>query len=256
MYYGETVRRATFGNVALREARHRGAEVLPWHDHAAPYVTFVLSGEYEEESGRASRIIRAPSVVVHQAGERHRDRFGSEARLIDLQWVRGTSDGTFDCARSDVAAGPRIASIASRLARELALPDEHSASVVEGVAAEIGAELRCEPRNRGVRPAWLRRIEEMVRERWNEPLEVEVLANEAGVHRGHLAREFRRHFGSTVGEFRRQIRLERAREMLEGDDPIAEIALATGFTDQSHLTRAFRHAWGVTPGHYRRKRAR
>ncbi|MEP7189569.1 MAG: AraC family transcriptional regulator, partial [Roseiflexaceae bacterium] len=33
--------------------------------------------------------------------------------------------------------------------------------------------------------------------------------------------------------------------------PIADVAIATGFTDQSHLTRWFKRLWGFTPGQYR-----
>ena len=37
------------------------------------------------------------------------------------------------------------------------------------------------------------------------------------------------------------------------DRPLAEIAAATGFTDQSHFTRRFRQTTGLTPDAYRRR---
>jgi AraC family transcriptional regulator len=40
--------------------------------------------------------------------------------------------------------------------------------------------------------------------------------------------------------------------MLMQHEPIAEIALACGFSHQEHLTRIFRRMTGVTPGSYRR----
>jgi AraC family transcriptional regulator len=36
------------------------------------------------------------------------------------------------------------------------------------------------------------------------------------------------------------------------DVPLAEIALAAGFADQSHFTKTFRRSRGLTPGEYRR----
>ena len=39
--------------------------------------------------------------------------------------------------------------------------------------------------------------------------------------------------------------------MREGE-PVAEVAAACGFVDQSHLTRAFKRAFGMTPGVFRR----
>lgn len=73
-----------------------------------------------------------------------------------------------------------------------------------------------------------------------------------GVHRVHLARTFRRHFGTTVGAYRRRLSLERAeREIAEGCMELGRIALRSGFYDQSHFNRHFRRATGMTPGRFR-----
>ena len=52
----------------------------------------------------------------------------------------------------------------------------------------------------------------------------------------------------------RRIRVDEARRLLSNTErPIADIALETGFTDQSHLTRVFRRVLGETPGDFRRR---
>ena len=43
------------------------------------------------------------------------------------------------------------------------------------------------------------------------------------------------------------IRLWRAKAFLTHGMPAAEVAAATGLTDQSHLTRAFTRRYGITP---------
>jgi AraC-like DNA-binding protein len=78
------------------------------------------------------------------------------------------------------------------------------------------------------------------------------LAAAVGVHRAHLARAFRDHYGGTLGGFARRLRVERALRLLAEDDrPLAEIAMDTGFTDQSHMTRAVSAAAGISPGRLR-----
>jgi len=47
-----------------------------------------------------------------------------------------------------------------------------------------------------------------------------------------------------------QRRVHMARRMLAGVQPIVEVAIDSGFADQSHLTRAFVRQFGVTPGRY------
>jgi transcriptional regulator GlxA family with amidase domain len=45
-------------------------------------------------------------------------------------------------------------------------------------------------------------------------------------------------------------RILRARRLLESGEPIAAVAAATGFVDQSHLHRHFRRGLDVTPAEY------
>jgi AraC-like DNA-binding protein len=52
------------------------------------------------------------------------------------------------------------------------------------------------------------------------------------------------------------IRLWRAKDFLTHGMPAAEVAAATGLTDQSHLTRAFTRRYGITPVRYQKQVAR
>ena len=80
------------------------------------------------------------------------------------------------------------------------------------------------------------------------------LAAGVGVHPVTLARAFRRTFGCTIGEYLRRLRIERAAEQLAtGTQPLAEIALAAGFADQSHFSNVFRRRVGMSPSAYRRE---
>ncbi len=73
-----------------------------------------------------------------------------------------------------------------------------------------------------------------------------------GVTPHRLAKQFRRHTGSSLHQWVIQRRLERARRLLAGtDEPIALIAIDCGFASQSHLTTAFRRQLGTTPARFR-----
>jgi AraC family transcriptional regulator len=79
------------------------------------------------------------------------------------------------------------------------------------------------------------------------------LAQSVGVHPVTLARAFRRAFGCTVGEYVRNLRIERAAlQLAETELPLAEIALAAGFSDQSHFSNLFRQHTGLSPSKFRR----
>jgi AraC-like DNA-binding protein len=77
----------------------------------------------------------------------------------------------------------------------------------------------------------------------------------AGLSVSRLHALFRTELDTSPHAWLRDIRLARARAWLaETSRPIADIALAAGFSDQTALTRALRDATGMTPGAYRRAR--
>lgn len=78
------------------------------------------------------------------------------------------------------------------------------------------------------------------------------LAETCGYSVFHTCRVFQRATGRTIHGFRRELRLRHAlARLLDGDEPLAEIAAATGFASQSHLTNLFRTRFGITPGRVR-----
>lgn len=96
-----------------------------------------------------------------------------------------------------------------------------------------------------------------IRRRCADPLRVEDLAAEAGLSVFQLTRRVRAVFGLTPAQLIIQTRIDAARRLLaEGDTPLAEIALACGYCDQSAFTRQFHACAGLTPAQYRRRARR
>jgi AraC-like DNA-binding protein len=85
-----------------------------------------------------------------------------------------------------------------------------------------------------------------------EDVSLETLASVAGLSAFHLVRLFRRAYGLPPHLYLTHLRVLQAKALLAHGEPIAEVASAVGFTDQSHLTRRFKRIVGVTPGQYQR----
>lgn len=66
----------------------------------------------------------------------------------------------------------------------------------------------------------------------------------------HFLRTFRASVGLTPHAYITQLRIERAAALLRTGIPPVEVAVRTGFVDQSHLTRQFKRIFGITPGQY------
>jgi AraC-like DNA-binding protein len=124
-------------------------------------------------------------------------------------------------------------------------------SLIDGLAS---CDLRFESRAPDRAGVHSRAIDEALaylRERYADEVSLTELAAMARLSRFHFLRVFSSALGVTPRQFQLLLRVARAKELLRGKCEIAEVALLTGFFDQSHLTRCFHHIVGVTPGDYR-----
>ncbi len=105
-------------------------------------------------------------------------------------------------------------------------------------------------------PDWhqiLKPVTEHIARHYAEDITVDRLASMIDSSPSNFRRQFTRTFGISPGRYLTTIRLNAARKLLETTDKlVSEIAVETGFWDQSHLTKLFKRERGMTPGAYRR----
>lgn len=97
----------------------------------------------------------------------------------------------------------------------------------------------------------VRRVREYLIEAYARNVSLEDLAKMANLSPYHLHRVFTREVGMPPHAFQTQVRISRAKVLLNEGKPLHEVAAETGFADQSHFTREFKRYLGLTPGAYR-----
>jgi AraC-like DNA-binding protein len=106
----------------------------------------------------------------------------------------------------------------------------------------------------GLAPWQRRRIERYLKEHLERPVQIEELAEQIRLSVSHFCRAFKETFRDTPHAYLIRMRLESAQEMmLATDEPLSQIALASGFADQAHLSKQFRRVVGETPSAWRRR---
>lgn len=101
-------------------------------------------------------------------------------------------------------------------------------------------------------PTWLTQVKEQLIEAYDQPCSVRTLAAKAGVHPVYLTRLFRRHYRCSVTEYLKQRRVKAvAHGLASTKKPLVNLALETGFSDQSHMSRVFKSEMGFTPRRFR-----
>lgn len=103
----------------------------------------------------------------------------------------------------------------------------------------------------------LGRLTEYIEDHLGRSIGLGELAAIAGVSRFHFARLFKRSTGTTAIAYVEQCRIRYAQALItESDRSLSEIALMSGFADQSHFTRRFHRHVGCTPAAFARDRGR
>lgn len=97
-------------------------------------------------------------------------------------------------------------------------------------------------------------IEKTLLENLKNPPTIEDLSVRYNISASRLRQLFKKETGLPFGEFIRQKRLEKARELLETTFMrVQEVGTAVGIFDQSYFNRAFKEKYGLSPGKYHDK---
>jgi AraC family transcriptional regulator len=259
-YLGTTMTSRTLSNFILVESRYAAGQELRSHLHERPYISIVLQGSYKERCGSSDLSCDVGQVILHAAGEVHSNHFYEDGHCINLEIQPHFADRLCQYGidrNTRIAMNSRhYAKVGLTLRSEAAKTDSASELVIEGLAMEVLAQLI---RNRLSEPAqrndhWLERVNEMLHDRYREPITLRELADYSQVHPVHVARAFKKRYGYSVGDYVRRLRVAAAcSDIAVSDMSIAEIANRNGFSDQSHLCRTVKAYTGKSPRQLRPK---
>lgn len=259
-FYGMTGESWGLTGITFTESSYPAGLAMARHDHCHPYCSFVLAGAYAETVGSVTRSVEPNHITFHPREEAHAVRFGTHpSRIFRVEF---NADWLADLVgnrrmlhqpmhlRNEPFKRHRVA-----LYREFSRQDRWSALAVEGIVLELIAELGrlLETQSSPCRqPLWIQQIREQLEAEFLTPPSLAQLAQSVNVHPVTVAKTFRTIFHVTMSEFIRQRRIEFAcGQLLQSQLSISQIALESGFYDQSHFTNAFKRVMGVTPAEYR-----
>ena len=157
----------------------------------------------------------------------------------DLAWLQTLRYAIFDLATS----------------QETARSDDRIADLVANLIAWTSdATGRCRPEilhGNGARYRVAKRAQEFIEAHYRYSVRIDDLCRMTGVGVRTLQRCFREHFGETISEYLKAVRLDSARRELAAAHPsennVTSIALSNGFSHLGRFSVEFRARFGVCP---------
>ncbi len=258
-FFGRNAKSFCVSGFRLVENLYGKNSVTPQHAHTRPHFCWVLQGQYCEVIG-SKTFERKPSTLMFlPAGVAHTESHNSMVRsfLIELEPSRFEIANQERSLTSPLSIQKsEIVELIAQLHLEFSQPDAWSALVIEALAIELLAitARHVQRRKTAELPKWVMQIKNRLHDEFLSPISLEQLAREVGRNPSHVARVFRLHFGMSIGQHVRQLRIEYAKNLLRDKrNSIADIALQCGFADQAHFSRCFQKVTGMTPSAFRRE---
>jgi AraC family transcriptional regulator len=228
------------------------------HSHENATIVLVLGGDYRETCQGGETAHPPMTVIAKPAGQRHANnigRKGAHCLVIELTAAKISELGPVcrPCEFPQARRGGAASSSALRIVHELRRSDPLTPLALESAVLQLAVDLsRYTLSNYSHEPRWRNEVIDLIHSEPPRALRLSRLAATIGVHPIHLARTFRRHYGSSIGCYVRLLRIHRAIAMLTKTSmPLSDISLASGFYDQSHMARAIKRETGKTSAQLR-----
>jgi AraC-like DNA-binding protein len=240
------------------------------HAHATLSLGAVDGGQSVFSRGKARQRLGRGDLVLIPAGEVHccnpeKDgRWSYQMLYLDEDWVRAVVGEASAASASRRIAAPELCRLSPGIAPQrlharlsalnLCLFGAAPAADKEAAVVLFVADLFAPARDTDSRSGSgrLDAVKAMIAARCGESLTLDEMAACAGMSRYHFVRTFRRAVGMTPHAWQLDLRIQRARGLLDQGMALADAALQLGFADQSHFQRAFKARVAATPGEYRR----
>jgi AraC family transcriptional regulator len=236
--------------------------VLEPHTHPRPICAVMLDGSFDTTVGRHPVSCRPATVWTEPCEEKHRNHAGragahvlvmqpDPARADIMEPLQRLLGEVHEIERCGVTASARL------VLAEMREPDELAALSIEALVLTMltqAARIVAVRERNGGKPAWLSEARDYIHETFRRGPRLGEVAAAVSVTPAELAVAFRRRYGRSIGSYARELRLQWAVDQLrQTDRPIAGIAVAAGFSDQSHFTRECAARLGAPPGRLRKR---
>ena len=208
----------------------------PRHGRRDAYLTVIIAGAFEQTGYGGRFRLEAGDIMVQPTLDRHADRMISRGiDILRLPW-------SFDLTAGGVWRGGDIDALCRLAERDVT-------AAGEAAKAQLQAAVQLTP----VAP---------ILDHWADALMADIIAAPAvrladwarrrGLAREAVSRAFHRLYGVTAAGIRQELRMRAAwADCMYAAEPLAEVALNHGFSDQPHMTRTMQALTGASPSQWR-----
>lgn len=234
----------------------RSSAAFPVHAHGCYVLGWVSGGtsamlcaNMRHELGSGSALFIAPGTVHGCAGVHALDYYTVH---VPVSVMAALSRASGHCGQLPRAASPTLERRPARFLEQILTSGFSEEKLLENLAGFLSRFWPGSPYTdtEPERAAMTGEIQRILEQEYAGPVSNAWLAKRLDVSESTLLRRFTADTGMTPHAYLMNLRVDRARDLLQAGLAPAQTALQTGFCDQSHFSNVFRRYIGVSPGAY------
>ncbi len=253
-YYGNLNSEIEFDGVLLTRYDYH-IDSTPWHYHENPYFMFVLHGNMIDTNKKNQNLLTPGGLMFTNwqeahYGSKHSDAAGGFHLEIESSWLK-KYDITLKAIEGSLhLENPTIKSLMTKIYLETKINDTESKASIEFLILQVFDRMKNFQINANRKnPSWVHKTRELILDSENYH-SLSSLSKELDIHPVHLSREFHKYFGSTFGQYVRQLKLNKAIVLIAAQKhTMTEVCYKCGFYDQSHFIASFKSIYNMPPSH-------
>lgn len=256
-YFGKHYQELVLEDLVITDTAYTH-KFVDWHYHSNPYFTYLLEGNVFEANKKESYWLTPGKLLFHNWEDAHYNikpdiyTRGFHLELSET-WLQKYDISGFHLEGSNQVQNPVIKSFMNRIFYESKVNDAHSITSIESDLLNIFQNFRNDKTTNFInKPLWVKEIKELILDSKETKLSLSSLSNHLQLHPAHLSREFNRYFGTTLGNYIRHLRINKAIILMhDKQKTMTDICYDCGFYDQSHFISTFKKMYRNSPSKYR-----
>ncbi len=257
-FFGSHYQKLNFEEFTITDTEYTHNKV-DWHFHENPYFTYLLQGKLYEANKKEEYYLESGSLLFHNWQNSHhnikpKDYTRGFHIEFNSDWFLKYNISSMDFEGSLNLKNPMIKSLMNKVFLETKINDTQSQVSIELLMIDIFNKIKLqESDSYRKKPEWVNKIQEILLETETD-CTLTMLSKELNIHPVHLSREFHKYFGTTLGQYIRRLKLNKAITLISSNKySMTEICYKCGFYDQSHFTSTFKKIYKMPPSVFNKK---
>jgi len=252
-YFGKHYHKLQLDDFLITDTEYTHSKV-DWHSHKNPYFTYLLQGKLLESNKKETYFLKPGSLLFHNWQDAHYNIKPPEFTRgfhieLNADWFQKYDFKSFNFQGSIHLENPLIKEIINKVFLESKNVSENSQISIDSLLVSLFSVLKNDSfKSEATIPNWVQKLVEILHYQPETCTSLNHLSSVLNIHPVHLSREFPKYFKTTIGDYIRKQKTNKAISLiLEKKHSMIEICYECGFYDQSHFISTFKKIYGNTP---------